>query len=528
MIVDDEAIMREGLMNLVDWKTIGFEVVADFEDGQEALEYLKNNEVDVLLTDIKMTFVSGLDLARYVDEQKLSTKVVLISGYKDFEYAREAVKYNVVQYLLKPISLKEIKRVFTEIRMEIDKERENQKRQKDHQRKYDELISFMQDQFFTDLVLGALRDPDEINKRLEILDLNLDAKNSPCCLWEATIDGYEEFINKNWEYGIDAFYKAIANIFCAIKSDLKFQFINGREGRFKILIIGMPHISNTEFAKKIELDIGKARDNAQKLLGIKLAECHTSFYENLFMLATNTMERIKSKPDAINSIDLNMDFQEHLLEQQKLLLTHVINGNRESTLSLMGQIFQETEPLGAKQMRKFLVNLFDTLINQLQKNGMNISELAKINQVDFSNIKLDTLEETKKILFAQLDNILQKVREYSEGQSDNTIIGHIKEYIHKNYNEDITLEQVADHVFLSPVYVSRLFKEKTGENFSDYLIKIRMEKALEFLKDPRYKVYEVAYQVGYKSIKYFYKLFKQYYGCTPTEYRKNLYISGKR
>ena len=182
IIVDDEEIMRDGLINLVNWTSLGFQIVADFQDGQEVLEYLKDNEVDVILTDIKMTFVSGLDLARYVNEQKLSTKVVLISGYKDFEYARQAVNYNVVQYLLKPISLKDINRVFTEIRKEIDRERELQKRQEDHQKKFNELISFMRDQFFTDLVLGALKNRHEMNTRLNMLDLDLDIENNPCCL----------------------------------------------------------------------------------------------------------------------------------------------------------------------------------------------------------------------------------------------------------------------------------------------------------------------------------------------------------
>ncbi|PNT90775.1 response regulator transcription factor [Clostridium thermosuccinogenes] len=523
MIVDDEEIMRDGLKSLVNWESLGFQIAADFEDGQEALEYLKNNEVDVILTDIKMTFVSGLDLARYVNDQKLSTKVVLISGYKDFEYARQAVNYNVVQYLLKPISLKDVNRVFAEIRMKIDREKELQKRQEDYQKKFNELISFMRDQFFTDLVLGALKDRNEMNKRLEMLDLNLDAENSPCCLWTATIDRYEEFINENWQYGKDAFCKTITNIFCSARSELKYQFINRREGKFKILIIGTPNISETDFIKKIESDIEYAKNNAEKLLGIKLGSYHTDFYETLYDLAINRPKRIKDELESINYKDINEDIEEHLLDQQKLLMTHVLNGNRESVFSLMEQISKETEPLGIKQRVKFLTDLFNILLNQLQINQIDISKLMKNSWTDFSDLNLSNPEEFKKMLFMKLDNILQSIKG-DEEQPDSIIISHIKEYIHENYNKDITLEQIADHVFLSPVYVSRLFKEKTGENFSDYLVKVRMEKALKLLEEPRYKVYEVGYEIGYMSTKYFYKLFKKYYGCTPTEYRKNLFF----
>jgi two-component system response regulator YesN len=189
----------------------------------------------------------------------------------------------------------------------------------------------------------------------------------------------------------------------------------------------------------------------------------------------------------------------------------------------MEQIFKETEPLGIKQRVKFFTDLFNILLNQLQINQIDISKLMKNSWTDFSDLNLSNPEEFKKMLFMKLDNILHSIKG-DEEQPDSIIISHIKEYIHENYNKDITLEQIADHVFLSPVYVSRLFKEKTGENFSDYLVKVRMEKALKLLEEPRYKVYEVGYEIGYMSTKYFYKLFKKYYGCTPTEYRKNLFF----
>ncbi len=529
IIVDDEEIMREGLINLVDWKALGFEIVAQFEDGDEALEYLKINRVDVLLTDIKMTFVSGLDLARYINDHKLSTKVVLISGYEDFEFARQAVSYNVVQYMLKPISLRDIQSVFSKIRLEMDTEKESMKRQDDKQKKYIELLAATRAQFFMDLVLGALRNPDELKKRLQLLDVDIDPENRPCCLWVASIYKYEDFLDKHWDYGSDAFYKAIGNMFCVDKDSLEFQFINGREGRFKILIIGSPGLSQNVFTQFIEDHINNAGVNTKKMLGIELFEHCKYIFENLCDLAINMDISKKSWSQTENgsSVELNVEVQEHLLDQQKLLMTHIRDGNRESAFSLMDLILEEIRPLRMEHIQSFLDIFFNTLFRQLQKNEIYISEDIKAEWTDLNKLDLNTFEEIKQYLLMRLDTIMHKAKD-GEKQSDHTITSHIKEYIRENYSKDITLENVADHVFLSPVYVSRLFKEKTGENFSDYLIRIRIEQALVLLKEPRLKVYEVGHLIGYKSTKHFYKIFKQYHGCTPTEYRKNLYVRGER
>ena len=120
VVVDDEKAIRKGICKYIDWESMGFEVVADFEDGKETIDYIKNNEVDVVLTDIEMAEVSGLELARYIHENNLLLKTVIISGYKEFEYARKAVEYGVEHYLLKPVRLEEVSQVFAKIKNELD------------------------------------------------------------------------------------------------------------------------------------------------------------------------------------------------------------------------------------------------------------------------------------------------------------------------------------------------------------------------------------------------------------------------
>ena len=131
VVADDENTIRRGICNFIDWKRMGYQIVADFEDGKELLEYLEKHEVDVVLTDIRMAEVGGLDVARIISEKELPVKVVIISGYKEFDYAREALKYNVVNYILKPIQIDEIEKTFEEIYQQLQQKAQEKDQKKE-------------------------------------------------------------------------------------------------------------------------------------------------------------------------------------------------------------------------------------------------------------------------------------------------------------------------------------------------------------------------------------------------------------
>ena len=515
IIADDEEIMREGLISLVDWNAMGFEITGQFEDGEEAMRYLDENPVDVLLTDIKMTFVSGIDLAKYVYERKMPVKIVFISGYKEFEYARQAMKYNVVQYLLKPISLNDIHNVFETIRKELDQERESAKARNDRKKKYDGLLSYIREQFFTDLVLGALQNPEEIRKRWKVLDFHVDPSECHCCIWNVSVVDCEKYISENWDYGKDAFQKAIQNVLCISKDDLYLQIIANHGEKFRIWMNDSDGCSKDAFRQLTEEHMDRAVCNAEKLLGIQLTAESEQYFDNLFALPA---DRISSDSGLPILAKIFTD-TEQLSDQQKLLMAHIRDGNRESAFSLADQILRQSVSLGLQKSKMLFSDLFTRITSQMKKNGISFPEERNPDRIANALSGLNSNEEIRNFIFSLLDACLQLSKK-DEEKSDSVVIQHIKDYIRNHYDHDITLDDVSDQVFLNPIYISRLFKHKTGENFSDYLVRVRMENAGELLKDPRYKVYEVGYQVGYQSTKYFYRIFKQYYGCTPTEYRR--------
>ena len=210
IIVEDELIARERLTHMVKWETFGFHVDAAFSDGREVLDYLKYNTPDVILTDIKMTHTSGLDVAKYVSEHSMATKVVFLSGYEEFEYAKRAIEYHVSDYLSKPISLPRLKEVFSRIFDQLKQQEQQEQLTQERISHYRQLVNYEKQQFVTDLYYGAITNPDQIQKRITLLSGT--AQDSTYILMQIALihdEHYDSFLDS---YGIDAFQNQLLQL----------------------------------------------------------------------------------------------------------------------------------------------------------------------------------------------------------------------------------------------------------------------------------------------------------------------------
>jgi two-component system response regulator YesN len=428
VIADDEPDIREGLADFIDWDTLGFQVIAKFEDGRQVIEYLQNNGVDVILTDIKMTFCTGLDIARHVFENKLKTKVILLSGYKEFDFARQAIKYNVANYLSKPTDIDEVTNLFENLKIQLDNERKEKESIQDTRKQVEDMLPLLQEQFIMELISGILRSRNIIEKRMRLAGLHYDVDTMKCCQLKLSINNYDKIISDTWKYGREGLYNAVRNMTKGEKDSINYTAVVYKHNYFLIIAIDTSYRTESEFK-----------------------DC-VSIYRNKVQ---NSMKVI-----------LNLDI--------------------------------EWEILGVYP------NLMDMIDRQMPAG-------SEITASDFE--KMENLDNVKEM----------SVADKTKNNSDRSVIKRAKEFIHDHFMDDILLEDVTEQIFMNPAYFSRLFKQETGENFSDYLIKIRMEKAIEYLKMPQYKIYEISAKVGYRNIKYFYKLFKKYTGLTPTEYRERGY-----
>jgi two-component system response regulator YesN len=221
--------------------------------------------------------------------------------------------------------------------------------------------------------------------------------------------------------------------------------------------------------------------------------------------------------DMIDSFDLS-----RLIKQEKLFFSYINSDNLEAALNLYENFIDELKYMDRKVIHNFIIDLFANLKTKLAELGIDMGNKLFDYEVI---LKLYDINEIKLWGRSAITNIFKLVAS-NTNTSEKNVIQKAKEYIKINFDKDIGLDEVSEHVFLSSIYFSRLFKQKTGENFVDYLMKVRMRKAMKLLQDPRQKVYEVSVNVGYKNTKYFYRLFKEFSGLTPAEYREKIIKEG--
>jgi len=333
--VDDELVIRSGITNFINSEFEDFEVLQSFCDGAEAIEFIKTNDIDLIISDIRMNRVSGIDLAKYIFEHKPYIKVILLSGYREFEYARSALQYGVKNYILKPTNFAEFREVLFQLKLELD-----------------------QRQIKKDQVL---------------------------------------------------------------------------------------------FMDKIKL-----------------------FYSN------------------------------------------ILSGKRQEAVDILLSVFENVSDNSQENIGQYIYDLYEIILDklnlylklQLSAEKFNLKQL--LSQKSVQSLKYNALEILERISGLLLNE---------EEASNEFLLQDIKEYMNEHLHEDISLQDVADKMFFSTVYFSRFFKKQTGETFSNYLLRIRMEQAIKLL-EKNLKVTEISEACGYHDSSYFTRIFKEYYKYTPKDYAR--------
>lgn len=472
IIADDERIIREGLKKFIQKLDCGFHVQEVFEDGKEAIEYLRENPVDLVLTDICMTEVNGLEIARYVRENLPDTEMVILSGHRDFEYAQQAISCGVTRYLLKPVKNEEIKEILEGVRGRLDEKMHL----KDRLFQYDELLDQVRKQFFVDFMFGAAKASEEWDKDFQALHFGHSAKEIHAAVFR--IHWAEEFIEEVWQYGKNRIQTAVLNFFSSRDNHIFGMVIE--EEQFLIF-------SDTDTAAR---DMEELKSWAEETFGT--SPCVQLLYTCEGLEGLKDYKRLKSQDDVSqNAVKA---------ERRMLLCTYLNFGMYEQAKELFLELLESAE--NAEEEAEEMLRL-------ICENASKVG--AQMDYARYCQRLRDGIETRAEVFdsFCKYFNIARK---------EDKLITKIKEYVQNNYAMDISLESAAAKVYLHPVYLSRFFKQHVGENFSDYLFSVRMTNAITLLKSNRYKIYEISRMVGYKSSKYFSRQFKNYTGYTPKAY----------
>lgn len=516
IIADDEKIIRMGLKNVVDWESLGFEITQIFADGQEILEYLDYMIPDVILTDIKMSQVSGLDVAKYVFEHKIPCKVVLISGYQEFELAVQGLKYGAEDYLLKPTNVADIEETFTKIKKQLDILKEDWERERVERERMDEAIPLLEERFFADLILGGVIDSREyIRSRIHIIYPDLDVDNSQGILVDIIIRDFEHFMSDIWEYSYDQLETNLKNFFRIYNNQFFFHIVY-KSGCI-VEIVGI------RTGQKLQ------KEDCQQAMKALVEELEQSFHFQVDFeircVYDSVLDIGRLKEDTGRTWD-EKEKKGYIAEQKKLIMSNISVGNIIMAQKLFHNILEELGMGNIIERNNIVIDIFSTMNGLLSEIN---EELSQSLQTYFNYSLLASMEKTEEVL-TYCDRIFDRIKmaeEKKEYYHTDSLINKAKAYIQENLYRDVSQEEIANRLFICSSYLSRLFKKQTGENFTQYVTRVKMDRAIELLKDPQYKTYQVSEALGYKTPRYFSRLFRMQTGMNPSEYRgKVLHLGG--
>lgn len=514
--VEDEIVTREGIRDNVDWHACGFEFCGEAADGEMALPLLGMVKPDVLITDIKMPFMDGLQLSKIVRERMPWIKIVILSGHDEFDYAREAIHLGVTEYLLKPVTVQKLQITLQNLSARLDEERKEQEKQRKLAEQVEENQAMLRERLLFKMIVGAVH-PTEAIEKGQLLGLDMSARYYQVVILKIELGDRTE------QYDYDE-YREFQNVVASLAEKDPDIFALKRDWGDMILLI---KANTSEFLEEqrdlllegIKREVAKTR--YQLAIGIgtpqsRIADLSQSFVEAL--------EKVQSPaglgrqgPDAsIEGVELP--------RVDKSAVENFLHFGMKGEFD---EFFDaHLRPLGEKALKSNLVKnyvLMDVVLavsNTVNDLGGDVDkllpELASIETV-ISNIT--TMEQLQD----KIHRMLLSVLEYRDGRPNDQykkLVRQAKEYINLHHaDHDLSLHEVALHVSLSASHFSLVFSQEAGRTFKEYLTDVRINKAKELLRMTSLRSAEIAYQVGYNDPHYFSSVFKKQTGLSPMEFR---------
>lgn len=531
-LVEDEMVIRRGIKNSIDWEKEGYIFCGEASDGELAYPMIIKEKPDILITDIRMPFMDGLELCKLVKKELPNIKILILSGYDEFDYAKEAIRLGVTEYLLKPISSGKLLEALNGVSESIRREKEDKDLVRKYMEEMRENTEHEKQKFFEQMIAGNLSMADalETGKKYE---MNLSAGMYNLLLFRFTL-GKEN--RKSGELLGEAEY-AIEKL--TERLEYVFEFQRGVEG-WAFLLMADNEEQMSERVKELSKDLEEIMKNYSTIAyfgGIgqpvaRLRELEESFREAERALAARfTMElnriisvediRMAQNVDTLDDIEI-MSFGE--IEKTRTMLEKFLNNGAEDEIDEFVDVYINELPeenLKSVLMRQYIImDAYIVMMSFCEKiEGIEGEMQAQSEELKNSMKTIQTLEEIKNYIRMLLKKIIG-VRDTISGRRYSDIIEIAKDQIRKTYmSDEISLNTIAAEVGMSPSYFSSIFSKEMGKTFVEYLTEIRMDRAKELLMCSSMKTSEIGYEVGYKDPHYFSYIFKKTQNCTPKEFR---------
>jgi len=520
VVVDDENTIRRGIINFINWNELNCEVVAEFSNGLDTVNYLKNNHVDIVVSDIKMPGMNGIQLAEYIYNNNFHTKMIILSAYSDFEYAKQAIRFRVFDFVIKNGFAKELPEVIKKAVAAIKAEDEESSKLITMQRTVYDNINDIKEKFILEYLLGYSEDINEIKRKFNALGIELN-----------------NYIIITCEIITEDHLKLENSIHTEIKKCISLCL----EDYFHISLIVDKELITTV----ISLD-----DSSNKTQNVILELCNNI----LFTISEFLNLSIRF---GISNIHSQLDELAEAYQESKTALASVLAANNK--ILTFSELNSEHKYDNCICFKKYVEKIINSLKDSdiiSAKNALDqlfneyISRKLTIEDVKISALEIctscfillfsykiydDMHYEYEKITYKKINGcksinklyeILSNNIQYTYDAINTNINNHkqivieVNNYIMKNYNKKITLNDIATNLHISSSYLSRLYKKEQGETIFSFLNRTRIEMAKKMLKNTSLRISEVADEVGFDDPAYFTHVFTKYAGSSPKIFRE--------
>lgn len=530
-LVEDEVVMRNGIKNNIPWEKEGLLFAGEASDGELAYPLIKKVQPDILITDIRMPFMDGLELSELVKKEFPKIKIIILSGYNEFDYAKQAIHIGVTDYLLKPITASKLLEAVKKVAEVIEREREEENMLERYRLEMAENTVLDRQRLFKDLVTSRISFKEAL-ERGEQLGMDLSASfyqlmlfklipSGPSSAWSDRVLSCQEAIEERME--------GRQHILVFDRGEEGWAFILTGESeqeverRTRDCAAGLGDLVRTykdiQFFGSIGGCVNRLGDLQQSYGQAGRAFASRFFSEMNQVVSYSEMEQVYSAAGEaidIHSVDgskVNRRTLEHFLKQ----------GTVEEAASFVEEYFQN---IGEKNYHSFMFRqyiIMDCYLcarTFLEELGMDMKSLPREVTDMEGTLKESHSMETLKERLVSLFKETMSLRDGQTASKYSQVLEEAMAFIRENYaKEEISLNTVASRVNISPSYFSSIFSQEMGVTFVEYLTSVRMERAKELLMCSNMKTSEIGYEVGYKDSHYFGYLFKKTVGCTPKEYR---------
>lgn len=532
LLVDDEILVRDAIRENINWEKLDCELVGDCQNGQEAAEFVKANPVDIVLTDICMPYMDGMELSHFLHDNYPDIVIVIFSGFGEFEYAKKAIQYDVSEYLLKPVTAMELTSVLENMKEKVDQRKQEKER-------LENLTKVSQDyrknaQIIRSKAIEALvtcsQDVQESMGQLRDLGIELGASHYRVAVFDIDLysDMYQIDMEKQQESALMAF--VLFNITDEIVNQEK-AGIAYQEGNNRVCVLFYGDVVKNSG----NMVMGICEEIQQKIkevIGMDVSICvgnRVKHLEELIISYNNAFLALQYRYLLGGAMLLDLESQKlgtniSLHEQLQELTDALKSGRKESMDLVFSRMEEEIKGAMVEKSRACLY------LHQIIRSVRTVYEMVESDSEKIQRKQDDLLQKVAEQKTFQLavgivkeyaQQVMEELMNLNSSSGQRQAIMAI-DYIQNNYMDpDLSLNSLCSYLCISTSHFSTIFKEVTGETFMDVLIRTRMQKAKELLENTTMKNYEIAEKVGFSDPHYFGISFKKMTGKTPTEYARD-------